>query len=68
MVNIISQDTKIDADLRAKVERKRLYICKLHCTADQVIRRKFKYNIHTFVMRYYNHEPLKSNLVLTQKT
>ena len=47
MVNIISQDTKIDADLRAKVERKRLYICKLHCTADQVIRCKFKYNIHT---------------------
>ena len=47
MVNIISQDRKIDADLRAKVERKRLYICKLHCTADQVIRCKFKYNIHT---------------------
>ena len=47
MVNIISQDRKIDADWRAKVESKRLYICKLHWTADQVIRRKFKYNIHT---------------------
>ena len=47
MVNIISQDRKIDADLRGKVERKRLYICKLHCIADQVIRLKFKYNILT---------------------
>ena len=43
--NIITKDTEIDADLRGQIERTSLHICELHFTEDEVIRRKFRYNI-----------------------
>ena len=37
LVNIITKDREIDADLRGQIERKSLHICELHFTEDQVI-------------------------------
>ena len=48
LVNIITKDREIDADLRSQIERKLLHICELHFTEDQVIRCKFKYNFFVF--------------------
>ena len=39
LVNIITKDREIDADLRGEIERKSLHICELHFIEDQVIRR-----------------------------
>ena len=44
LVNIITKDREIDADLRGQIERKSLHICERHFAEDQVIRRKLKYN------------------------
>ena len=38
LVNIITKDREIDADLKGQIERK-----SLHFTEDQLIRRKFKH-------------------------
>ena len=43
LVNIITKDREIDADLIGQIERKSLHICELHFTEDQLIHRKFKY-------------------------
>ena len=43
LVNIITKDREIDADLIGQIERKSLHICELHFTEDQIICRKFKY-------------------------
>ena len=45
LVNIITKDREIDADLRDQIERKLLHIFELHFIKDQLIRRKFKYII-----------------------
>ena len=34
LVNIITKDREIDADLRDQIERKLLHICKLHFAED----------------------------------
>ena len=44
LVNIITKDREVDADLRSQIERKSLHICELYFTDDQVIRCKFKHN------------------------
>ena len=43
LVNIITKDREIDADLKDQIERKLLHIFELHFIKDQLIRRKFKY-------------------------
>ena len=45
LVNIITKDREIDADLKDQIERKLLHIFELHFIKDQLIRRKFKYII-----------------------
>ena len=52
LVNIITKDREIDADLRGQIERISLHICELHFAEDQVICRKFKYNFF-FVYHAY---------------
>ena len=54
VVNIITKDREIDADLRGQIERKSHHICELHFTEDQVIRPKFKYNFFSipFLFNY----------------
>ena len=43
LVNIITKDREIDADLRGQIERKLLHIFELDFIKDQLIRRKFRY-------------------------
>ena len=43
LINIVTKDRGIDANLRGQIERKLLPICELHFTEDQVICQKFKY-------------------------
>ena len=50
LVNIVTKDREIDADLRDQIERKLLHICELHFTEDQLIRRKFKYIYFLYTM------------------
>ena len=50
LVNIITKDREINADLRGQIKRKSLYICELHFTEDQLIRRKFKYIYFLYTM------------------
>ena len=48
LVNIVTKDREIDANLRGQTERKLLHICELHFTEDQVICCKFKYNFFVY--------------------
>ena len=48
LVNIITIDREIDADLKGQIERKSLHIFELHLTEDQLIRRKFKYTFFAY--------------------
>ena len=40
LVDIIVKDRELDASLKKQIEKKNLYICELHFTEDQLIRRK----------------------------
>ena len=69
LVNIITKDTEIDADLTGQIERKSLRICGLYFTEDQLIRRKFKY-IYIFcipcLFNYILREEIFISLILYQ--
>ena len=43
LVNIITKEREMEADLKSQIERKSFQICELHFTKDQVTRRKSKY-------------------------
>ena len=69
LVNIITKDREIDADLRGQIERKSLHICELHFTKDQLIRRKFKYIFfiyHAYLISYRLRERIFISLILYQ--
>ena len=69
LVNIITKDREIDADLRGQIERKSLHICELHFTKDQLIRRKSKYIFfiyHAYLISYRLREGIFISLILYQ--